>query len=605
MLHGNLSGLAPSQIKALERIYRRKIPAENAISGDLARYLTERSHELGRQLGILVDRRGEIKYVIVGDDREIVIPDISHFPRGRSGLRGLRCIHTHLKEEPLSQDDLTDLALLRLDLMMAIGVGDEGLPGRVHYAHLLPHGNEDAVEVVEAPSVYALELPFEAFLASLESELERKAAETIDLSDTRERAILISVSGAPRREMEDSLDELAELARTADVVVLERIMQRTRRINPKYLMGAGKIREVVIEALQRHATMLIFDQELSPAQVRALSAVTEMKIVDRTQLILDIFAQRAPSLEGKLQVELAQLEHLSTRLVRGWTHLERQKGGIGLRGPGETQLETDRRLLGRRIKHLKGRLGRVERQRDVSRRERRRAETPTVALVGYTNAGKTTLFNALTEAGLETRDQLFATLDPTVRRLPLGPRDHALVADTVGFVRDLPHELVAAFKSTLTETRDAALLLHVIDASDPHHEDRLRQVEAVLEEIGASEVDCIRVYNKVDRLSEERRRELEAPGNAKIWVSAKSGLNLDRLVETIRRRVAGPCVARKLELGPEESRIRAKLFDWHAVRREQAHETGGWTIDVELPASRWRELCRAEGLSEDRLQQET
>ncbi len=426
----------------------------------------------------------------------------------------------------------------------------------------------------------------------------------LDRPRSGERSLLLHI-GLGRPCDPDEIEEFNALAASAGAEIVADVRARIDKPNPRYFAGSGKVAEIADAAKAAGAELILVNQPLAASQERNLERELGARVLDRNGLILDIFAQRAASFEGKLQVELAQLEHLSTRLVRGWTHLERQKGGIGLRGPGETQLETDRRLLGRRIKHLKGRLVRVERQRDVSRRERRRADAPRIALVGYTNAGKTTLFNALTGAGLKTRDQLFATLDPTVRRLPLGRAEHALLADTVGFVRDLPHELVAAFKSTLTETRDADLLLHVIDASDPHHEDRLRQVETVLEEIGASEVDCIRVYNKVDRLSEQRRRELEAPGNAKIWVAAKTGLNLDALVETIGGRVLGPSVARQLELGPEESRIRAKLFDWHAVRREQAHEAGGWTIDVELPASRWRELCRAEGLSEDRLQLET
>lgn len=426
----------------------------------------------------------------------------------------------------------------------------------------------------------------------------------LDRPRSGERALLLHV-GTGRSCDADEIEEFNALAASAGAEIAAETHARVDKPNPRFFAGSGKIAEIAATAKTTGAELILVNQPLSASQERNLERELNARVLDRNGLILDIFAQRAASFEGKLQVELAQLEHLSTRLVRGWTHLERQKGGIGLRGPGETQLETDRRLLNRRIKHLKGRLERVERQRDVSRRDRRRSDTPTIALVGYTNAGKTTLFNTLTGAGLKTRNQLFATLDPTVRKLPLGHDDHGLMADTVGFVRDLPHELVAAFKSTLTETRDAALLVHVIDASDPHHEDRLRQVEAVLEEIGASEVDCIRVYNKVDRLPEGQRRELEAPGNAKIGVSARNGLNLDALVGKIRERVIGPRVARQLRLGPEESRIRARLFDLKAVRREQTEETGGWTMDVELPVSRWRELCRAEGLNEDRLERET
>jgi len=499
MLHGNLSGLAPSQIKALERIYRRKVPTDAVITGDVARYLTERSHELGRQLGILVDRRGEIKYVIVGDDREIVIPDISHFPRGRSGLRGLRCIHTHLKQEPLSRDDLTDLALLRLDMMMAIGVGDDGLPGKVHYAHLLPPGSAEPVEVLSSLSVYDLQLPFEAFLASLESELERKAAETIDLSDTRERAILISVSGAPRREMEDSLDELAELARTADVVVIERVMQRTRRLNPKYLMGSGKIRDVVIEALQQHATMLIFDQELSPAQVRALSAVTEMKIVDRTQLILDIFARRAQSRDGKVQVELAQLKYILPRLVGKGTAFSRLMGGIGGRGPGETKLEIDRRRIRDRISRLEKQLKELARGRVQRRQKRVRKGVPIISIVGYTNAGKSTLLNALTQSEVFTEDLLFATLDTSSRRLRFPHEREVIITDTVGFIRQLPKSLFGAFKATLEELEDANLLLHVVDISNPRFEEQIESVERIIDQLELGQIPRLLVFNKIDR----------------------------------------------------------------------------------------------------------
>src|SRR6185503_3768578 len=354
---------------------------------------------------------------------------------------------------------------------------------------------------------------------------------------------------------------------------------------------------------ETHAELILVNQPLRAGQERSLEQALNVRVLDRNGLILDIFAQRAATFEGKLQVELAQHEHLASRLVRGWTHLERQKGGIGLRGPGETQLETDRRLVSRRIRHLRERLTRVERQREVSRKERLRADMPTVALVGYTNAGKTTLFNALAGADLVAKDQLFATLDPTVRRLLLAPGTEALLVDTVGFVRDLPHELIAAFRATLTETREATLLLHVIDAGDRHHEDRRRQVEGVLAEIGAAEVPCLRVYNKLDRAPPDFVRELDGAEITKHCVSAVTGEGLVALREGIRARLAGARFAGEVRLRPDQSRLRARLFDWRAVRSETAEPDGGYTLAVDLPAQRWRQLRDEEGLSADSIRQ--
>jgi len=424
----------------------------------------------------------------------------------------------------------------------------------------------------------------------------------LDRPRSGERALLLHL-GVGRACYEDETEEFKALAVSAGAEVVAEVSAKLNRPNPRYFAGPGKVEEVAAAARESGAELVLVNQALGASQERNLETQLKTRVLDRNGLILDIFAQRAATFEGKLQVELAQLEHLSTRLVRGWTHLERQKGGIGLRGPGETQLETDRRLLGKRIRHLRSRLDRVTRQREVSRRERRRADIPTVALVGYTNAGKTSLFNALSGAKLAARDQLFATLDPTVRRLALDNGEQILLVDTVGFVRDLPHELVAAFRSTLTETRDATLLVHVIDGSDPHHQDRFRQVEDVLEEIGASEVDSIRVYNKSDRACDEHHRELAATENAQLWVSAKTGEGVQALKEAIRRRVVGPPVVRQLKLGPDQSRIRAKLFDWHAIRHEEPDDEGGWTVDVELTARRWQELCQFEGLSRNKVRQ--
>ena len=419
-----------------------------------------------------------------------------------------------------------------------------------------------------------------------------------------ERSLLLHV-GIGSSCQDDEIEEFRALAGSAGAEIIGEVRSRLVRPNPRYFIGTGKAEEVAGLARETGAELILVNRGLSPSQERNLEAQFKARVLDRNGLILDIFAQRAASFEGKLQVELAQLEHLSTRLVRGWSHLERQKGGIGLRGPGETQLETDRRLLGKRIRRLKSGMERVLRGREVGRRERRRSGLPAVALVGYTNAGKTTLFNALSGAGLEAKDQLFATLDPTIRKLSLGGGEEALLVDTVGFVRELPHELVAAFRATLTETRDASLLLHVIDASDPHYDDRMRQVEDVLEQIGASDVDCVRVYNKLDRAGERERRELAASENAKTGVSAKTGEGLEGLTEMIRTRLSGRPVRGQLRLGPEHSRVRAKLFDWQAVRHEAPDDAGGWTMDVELTARRWRELCRREGFSTDDVRSHT
>lgn len=424
----------------------------------------------------------------------------------------------------------------------------------------------------------------------------------LDRPDSGERALLIHIS-LNRPCSDDETQEFRALAESAGASVVGEIEARRARPDPKYFVGSGKVDEIAARVRETQAELILVNQPLRAGQERNLELALKTRVLDRNGLILDIFAQRAATFEGKLQVELAQHEHLASRLVRGWTHLERQKGGIGLRGPGETQLETDRRLVSRRIRHLRERLERVERQRDVSRKERLRADLPTAAIVGYTNAGKTTLFNALTGAGLVAKDQLFATLDPTVRRLPLAPGTETLLVDTVGFVRDLPHELIAAFRATLTETREATLLLHVIDASDRHHEDRRRQVEGVLKDIGAAEVPCLRVYNKADRALPDFVRESDGAEITKHCVSAVTGEGLAALKEEIRMRVAGARVAAEVRLRPDQSRLRARLFDWRAVRSEKAEPDGGYTLAVDLPAGRWRQLRDEEGLSADSIRQ--
>lgn len=411
------------------------------------------------------------------------------------------------------------------------------------------------------------------------------------------RAVLVGVGVGHPVEAND-IAEFAALASSAGTIPIGTVLAFRARPDPKYFVGSGKAAEIHAFAEAHHADLILVDQTLTPSQERNLEKLTGRRVLDRNGLILDIFAQRARSFEGKLQVELAQLSHLATRLVRGWTHLERQKGGIGLRGPGETQLETDRRLIAKRMRTLRSRLEKLDRQRDTGRHVRREVPVPTVALVGYTNAGKSTLFNALTGAETFVADQLFATLDPTVRRVNLADAGEVVLADTVGFVRSLPHELVAAFRSTLQEARDADLLLHVVDASDPLRDERIEQVREVLRGIGAGDIRELLVFNKID-LSDDKPKMIKAADGvaAQAWVSAASGAGLAGLRESLARAVSPNRVRRTLHLQLQAAAVRSELYKRHAVRGERQCEDGSWDMEVELDLTEVAKLLGAKGVN--------
>ncbi len=412
-----------------------------------------------------------------------------------------------------------------------------------------------------------------------------------------ERAVLVHVSMGGIAQPEQ-LEEFRELVRSAGAEAAAVVTGSSQTPDAKYFVGSGKAEEIAATVESYGGEVVLFNHALTPAQERNLERLLKCRVLDRTGLILDIFAQRARSFEGKLQVELAQLRHLSTRLIRGWTHLERQKGGIGLRGPGETQLESDRRLIGQRIKHLKHRLEKVRRQRDQGRRARLKAELPTVSLVGYTNAGKSTLFNTLTGADAYAANQLFATLDPTLRRVELPGRSTVICADTVGFIRDLPHDLVAAFRSTLEETAQAAILLQVIDARDEERREHIVEVNNVLSELGAGSVPQIQVYNKIDLLPDsEPRIDRDETGRAvRVWLSARTGEGTDLLLQAVAERLGEDQVRRVLRLPPSASRLRARLFDLATVVDEAVDEEGVWRIEVKIGRGNFEYLCRREGL---------
>ncbi|MCL2670175.1 MAG: GTPase HflX [Syntrophaceae bacterium] len=531
-----MTGLGPREIKRLGQLYRRRLPPEQVIPQELARVLTELSRELQRQIGLLITRRGEIAYVIVGSHHQILLPSLEGVRSSSRRFKGLRLVHTHLDAEELTTDDLTDLALLRLDLVCAVTAREDGRPGLAHCAHLVPENPEGRFWLTLPPRPPAqLNLDFLAFIAALEGEFahrqELRKVEAVD------RAILIRVETDPGADSGASLAELRELCRTAGVEVFDAVLQRRAEVDPRFLIGKGKLSDLVIRALQMDANLLVFDHELSAAQIRSLSDFAEMKVIDRTQMILDIFAKRAHSREGKIQVELAQLRYRLPRLTTQDAGLSRLTGGIGGTGPGETKLEIDRRRLRERIRHLEKELKGIEKARGQRRARREKTGLPVISIVGYTNAGKSTLLNTLTKSGVLTEDRLFATLDPKSSRLRF-PRDRsAVITDTVGFIRDLPKELVAAFRATLDELQEADLLLHVIDAANPAWETQMVAVERILADLDLNTKLTLRVFNKADRLADRALLDTLCDRFGAVAVSALDPATLPPLMERLDERL--------------------------------------------------------------------
>lgn len=533
-------------MKVLERLYRRKIPPSQFIHLELGRELAFLSHEISRQIGLLIDRLGVVRYVIIGDARGIEIPELGRARAGTARFRGLRCVHTHLNASPLSQEDLTDMALLRLDAMGVIEVVDDGNAGRFQFAHITPRlpdesgqanghstsaENRAPWEIQSFPNLESTRVDIEALINSLESEFARLQKTSIELEEG-ERAILVHLDTGQNsnRSPETEFEELSLLTREAGFIPCGQILQRRKKPDPRFVIGKGRLAEVLMNSMQMGAEALFFSNELTPSQIKNLSEFTDLKILDRTQIILDIFAQRAKSRVGKLQVELALLRYTLPRISAQHTALSRLTGGIGGRGPGETKLEIHRRRAFERIRRVEKELGNLQKKRSQGRRLRQRRKVPVLSLVGYTNAGKSTLLNALTNSEVMAEDRLFATLDTSSRRLRLPREQEVIITDTVGFIHDLPQELIGAFRSTLEELSEADLLLHVIDASSQHCEDNLLAVEKILDEIGLKGTPLIRVFNKMDQTDDIRLANLCRRFNG-IPVSGIDAESLIPLVE--------------------------------------------------------------------------
>jgi len=503
------------------------------ISPELARELCAFSYETGRQIGVLVARSGQVEDVIVGDHRGLVIPDLSDFRSAGGRLKGLRLIHTHLAGEGLSEDDFMDLLFLRLDLMAMLKVQADGFPERLYAAHLLPVPVEGKNWTL-LPPVPPTQQPetCRALIAAIEEEFSRLRV-LKDVEAAVDRAILVSVTTAAKTQAQESMDELIELVRSDNVEIQDVVIQRREKLNPKWILGKGKLAEIMLSALRQNANLLIFDQELNPSQIRSITDHTELRVIDRTQLILDIFARRARSREGKLQIEMAQLKYMLPRLTLRDDALSRLTGGIGGVGPGETKLEVDRRRIKDRLTKLADKLKEVSKERHNRRGLRRKKELPVLSLVGYTNAGKSTLLNTLTNSDILAEDRLFATLDPTSRRLKF-PRDiEVIVTDTVGFIRNLPAELLKAFKSTLEELHEADVLVHVIDLSNPRFVEQIAVVETILHDLELDTIPCLRVFNKIDRVAVELiEQQLKEYGG--VAVSANNAQTLGPFLERVQ-----------------------------------------------------------------------
>ncbi len=535
-LYGNTAGLRNTQIKRIEKLYDFRTPAEFIAEPDLADLLVQMSHEIRRQIGLLINRNGRIIYVIVGDAQKIVIPVTDGYMAIPGRLKGLRLVHTHLKKEALTRDDLTDLALLRLDYITAICITQDGKPGSVYSGHILPDEDSEPYEVLDAATIFDLDIDCLDQIIALESELTRQ--NTLHKPGSgKENAFLINSTTTDPREAWVSMDELKELCKTSNINVIGTAVQRRKSIDKKYVVGKGKLSSLIIKAIQKYATLLIFDRELSSSQISSITDFVEMKVIDRTQLILDIFAKQAKSKEGRFQVELAQMKYLLPRLITKNTAMSRLTGGIGGRGPGETKLELNRRRVRDRITRLKKEVVKIRKQRSQQKSRRKRKDLPTISIVGYTNVGKSTLLNTLTQSDIIAANRLFATLDPSSRRLRF-PRDtEVIITDTVGFIRDLPKELMEAFHATLEELSDADIILHVIDISNPRYKQQKDSVEKILKDLKLNNIPTLNIFNKIDKIDLDLFEDKWLLKNG-ILVSALQKQTLKTLVEKLESMVS-------------------------------------------------------------------
>jgi len=540
-------------LQALERLAQKKVLPSEIIGRETARALAAISTELNRRVGVLIHRSGQIESVVVGDYDRITIPALANIGTAGGRLRGLRCVHTVLGGALVNEEDIMDLACLRLDLMAVLTIR-EGLPDLLHTVHLIPRQVDGRDWATLAPVHPANQVQScIALIEALEEEFIRERP-IRDVDKGKDRALLVSVTTGSKREAEDSMAELVELARSAGVEVLDQVIQRRKHLHPRFILGRGKLVEIMLMSLRLGANLLLFDQELSPSQIRSVTDHTDLRVLDRTQLILDIFASRARSREGKLQIEMAQLKYLLPKLTTRDDALSRLTGGIGARGPGETRLEIDKRRINDRINRLGKELKTVGEQRFHRRNRRRKRDVPVISLVGYTNAGKSTLLNTLTRSEIRAEDLLFATLDPTSRRLRFPEDMEVIITDTVGFIRNLPAELLKAFESTLEELFEADLLLHVIDVSNPAWRQQAEVVESLLAELELDDIPCLQVFNKIDRVTPESFDQLPLASEG-VRISALDSATLAPLLEKaqgILRSALGPSGKKVEGLGGKE-----------------------------------------------------
>jgi GTP-binding protein HflX len=596
---GKTDGLKNTVLAALEQLYDLQIPDWQVLTEEGLTQMASITAAINREVNIYVDRHGKVVSVAVGDNGSVTLPDVET-RRGRNRLCGIRCIHTHPGgDERLSGVDLSALRNNRYDLMAAIGVQDsDPARSKLDFAIITGRDKKDDFEVQEYGPITAADLE-DLFFPNLVKTSEKLLSEGDETEknteERKERAILIGMEyGKPGRTLwtsEDSLEELRQLAKTAGADVIGVFNQKRPKPDPGFFIGRGKVRELALFAQQEDIDMAVFDEELSPAQERNLERALGIKVLDRTALILDIFAQRARTNEGKLQVELAQLQYSLPRIMGQGLTLSRLGGGIGTRGPGETKLETDRRVIRDRIAYIKGCIDKVANVRQLHRSNRSRNRVPTISLVGYTNAGKSTLLNTLTKADVYAQDQLFATLDPTTRQLELPDKREAILTDTVGFIQRLPHQLVAAFKSTLEEALEADLLLHVVDVSHPLYKEQSAAVYQVLEEIGVKDKPILTVYNKIDKLPEDSALPAQLAGEPdSVCISARQGRGLDRLLDLIMEHLRMKSIEVTLVIPYAESAKAARLHTLGTVLSED-YGAEGTEVTVRLDveeAARWQ-----------------